>query len=160
VLTIKDYAKQRNKSVQAVYKQIKAKENALLLDGHILIKKIGNKNTKVLDDVAVAVLDEASRQAPIIVEQTNKDEELEQLRAENKILTVKVLELQEILTVKVLELQEKLIVKSERIEELQQLRLEDNKKQQEQAEKESVKTKGGLVNRFISKLKRMESQNE
>jgi len=136
VLTIKDYAKQRNKSVQAVYKQIKAKENAPLLDGHILIKKIGNKNTKVLDDVAVAVLDEASRQAPVIVEQANKDEELEQLRAENKLLTVKVLELQE-----------KLIIKSERIEELQQLRIED-------------KAKGGLVNTIKSIFKGKESQNE
>lgn len=102
MITVKEYAEQQGKSVQAVYKQIRAKENAALLENHIFLQKVGNKTAKVLDDEAVEILNNASRQAPTVVLQNGKDElietlqaEKEQLANENKALLVKVAELQE-----------------------------------------------------------------
>lgn len=106
--TIKEYAEKNHKSVQAVYGQLKRKENAALLKKHIFIRKINNKNTKVLDEEAIKILDEASRQAPSIVMQKDTSEELDQLKIENRNLLIKVGELQEAI-----------IKKSEKIELLQ-----------------------------------------
>ncbi len=102
MITVKEYADQQGKSVQAVYKQIRAKENAALLENHIFLQKVGNKTVKVLDDEAIEILNNASRQAPTVILQNGKDELIETLRIEkdqlaneNKALLVKVAELQE-----------------------------------------------------------------
>lgn len=119
MISIKEYAKLNSKSVQAVYKQMKSKENSNALKGHIHTLKINNKETKFLDADAVAILDDASRQAPTVIIQTEDKTLIEQLTMENKNLLLKVAELQEII-----------INKSEKIEKLQEaniLLLEQNK---------------------------------
>lgn len=93
-MTIKEYAASRGKTVQAVYKQIHAKENAEAKD-HIRKEKRGNKSVQILDDEAIRILDDASRQTPVIITQTVKDTELENLRLENENFKIKIMELQE-----------------------------------------------------------------
>lgn len=73
-ISVKDYAAQRGKTVQAVYQQMKRKENAAQLEGHIQTHRVGNKNVKYLDDTAVFILDQASGSAPLtIIEEGLKD---------------------------------------------------------------------------------------
>lgn len=95
MITIKEYAESHGKSVQSVYKQMKSKENATLLDGHIFIEKINNKNVKMLDDVAVQILDDASKQSIQVVLQNEDKETIERLEEENKKLLLKIASLQE-----------------------------------------------------------------
>ena len=118
-MTIKEYAASRGKTVQAVYKQIRAKENAEV-KGHIHKEKRGNKNIQILDDEAIRILDDASRQTPVIITQTAKDTELENLRLENENLKIKIMELQE-----------KLISTHEKIACLQEQLLADQKQAEE-----------------------------
>ena len=66
-ISVKEYAKSRGKTVQAVYQQLKSKENADLITGHITSHRVGNKKVKFLDDTAVKILDEASSSAPIVI---------------------------------------------------------------------------------------------
>lgn len=82
MITVKEYAERKGKSVQAVYKQMRAKENAALLENHIFLQKVGNKTAKVLDDEAVRILDEASRKIPTVIVQDGKDDIIESLRME------------------------------------------------------------------------------
>lgn len=95
MITVKEYAERKGKSVQAVYKQMRAKENATLLENHIFLQKVGNKTAKVLDDEAVRILDEASRKIPTVIVQNGKDDIIESLRMENKQLLLKVADLQD-----------------------------------------------------------------
>lgn len=95
MITIKEYAESHGKSVQSVYKQMKSKENATLLDGHIVVEKINNKNVKMLDDVAVQILDDASKQSIQVVLQNEDKETIERLEEENKKLLLKIASLQE-----------------------------------------------------------------
>lgn len=95
MITVKEYAERKGKSVQAVYKQMRAKENAALLENHIFLQKVGNKTAKVLDDEAVRILDEASRKIPTVIVQDGKDDIIESLRMENKQLLLKVADLQD-----------------------------------------------------------------
>lgn len=95
MITVKEYAERKGKSVQAVYKQMRAKENAALLENHIFLQKVGNKTAKVLDDEAVRILDEASRKIPTVLVQDGKDDMIESLRMENKQLLLKVADLQD-----------------------------------------------------------------
>ncbi|MCM1264233.1 MAG: hypothetical protein NC313_16095 [Butyrivibrio sp.] len=153
MLTIKEYAEKSGKSVQAVYKQIKAKENATLLEGHILLRKIGGKTIKVLDDDAVKVLDEASRQAPTVVLQSGKDdmierlqEEKEQLASENKALLVKIAELQEQL---IHEKDNVKLLQQEKIELLEERQYIQN---QQPEEEEDDKVKNSFWKRLWNKV--------
>lgn len=120
MVTIKEYAEKSGKSVQAVYKQMKAKENAALLEGHILFRKIGNKSTKVLDDEAVKILDEASRTAPTVVLQSGKDDMIERLQTEKEQLINE----NKALLIKVAELQEQLLQEKDNVKLLQQEKIE------------------------------------
>lgn len=95
MITIKEYAELHGKSVQAVYKQLKSKENATLLEGHIITEKINNKNVKMLDDVAVQILNDASKQSIQVILQNDDKERIEQLETENKTLLIKIASLQE-----------------------------------------------------------------
>ena len=54
MITVKEYADRRNKSVQAVYKQLRREKNKRRLEGH-LIKQ--NRMT-YLDEEAIKILDE------------------------------------------------------------------------------------------------------
>lgn len=92
LITIKEYANKKNVSYEAVRKQIqKYKDNEL--KKHI----IKQNKTQYLDEYAVEFLDNRRRESPIMVVQMDKDEELKRLEVENKLLMVKVAELQEAL---------------------------------------------------------------
>ena len=95
MITIKEYAESRGKSVQSVYKQMRSKENAAALDGHIIIQKFNNKDVKFLDEEAVRVLDAASSQSVQVIDRSTDKEELEALKQENKALLIKIADLQE-----------------------------------------------------------------
>lgn len=94
MITIKEYAELHGKSVQAVYKQIKSKENANVLDGHIFKEKINNKSVKMLDDEAVRILEMASKQSIQVILQQDDKEKIEQLEAENKNLLLQIASIQ------------------------------------------------------------------
>lgn len=131
MISVKEYAKQNQKSVQAVYKQIKSHENAKALEGHIFTRKINNKDTKFLDNTAIEILDEASRQAPTIIVRTSEHEMIDQLTQENKKLLIKVAQLQAVI-----------IDKSEKIEQLQEanillLETKNNPKAEDPEKKQS-----------------------
>lgn len=122
-LTIKQYAESRNKSVQAVYKQMKAVNTIPELEGHIKFLKIGNKKTKVLDEHAQAVLDQASQQAPTVVVDNAKDDEIAFLKAQVNELQTKLfdvqqryIESQESSNKRILELSEKLLLLEQKSE--------------------------------------------
>lgn len=82
MITIKDYAKQKGVSYEAIRKQIKRYEDEL--EGHL----VKQNRFLMLDDEAVRFLDSKRSENPIIVYEQNKDEELEQLRHENKVLLI------------------------------------------------------------------------
>ena len=89
MISIKDYAAQNNVSYEAVRQQVN--RYAAELDGHII--KVSR--TKYLDDDAVAFLDEKRKVNPVVVIERSKDEELEQLKNENKMLLLKLVEAQD-----------------------------------------------------------------
>lgn len=126
-MTIKEYADKHGKSVQSVYKQMKSKENAKRLEGHILFRKVGNKNVQVLDEVAISILEEASTQAPQVIVQMEDKEQIAQLQEENKALLVKLTEVQEAL----IKAKEQSL-----LAEQQKLLLEDKEKQIEKLQKD------------------------
>lgn len=86
--TIKEYAKEKNISYEAVRKQVKRYQNEL--SDHITT----NNKTKYLDEYAIQFLDERRKNNPITIVETEKNEKIEQLEAENKNLLLKVAELQ------------------------------------------------------------------
>ena len=77
-ITIKEYADSRGKSVQSVYQQLKGKRTNSIISSHIKEKIVNNKKTKVLDDVAIKILDEASNTSVQILEENNKQKEYEE----------------------------------------------------------------------------------
>lgn len=89
MITIKDYAKSRNITYEAVRKQVI--RYATELDGHTTKEK----RTTYLDDYAVEFLDEKRKGNPIVILETSKDEEIERLQNENKALLLKITTLQE-----------------------------------------------------------------
>lgn len=99
MITIKDYAKQKGVSYEAIRKQIKRYEDEL--EGHL----VKQNRFLMLDDEAVRFLDSKRSENPVIVYEQNKDEELEQLRHENKVLLIQMNTVQDQLG----EVQQKLI---------------------------------------------------
>lgn len=90
-VSIKDYANQRGKTVQAVYQQMKRKENVNALAGHVHVKRVGNKDVKFLDEVAVSLLDEASHSTPIVIQQDDLKNALEQTSQDLELAQKKLL---------------------------------------------------------------------
>lgn len=131
MITIKEYAELHGKSVQAVYKQLKSKENATLLEGHIFTEKINNKNVKMLDDIAVQILNDASKQSIQVIMQNDDRERIEQLETENKTLLIKIASLQEELITTQKELGKEKdnvkVLQSEKIELLEQKNQQESK---------------------------------
>lgn len=80
-ISIKNYAASKNKTVQAVYQQMKRPENAKALEGHVFTRRIGNKDVKHLDQEAVRILDEASSATPVVFLQEDLKQELEEKTA-------------------------------------------------------------------------------
>ena len=89
MITIKDYAKSRNITYEAVRKQVV--RYATELDGHTTKEN----RTTYLDDYAVEFLDNKRNSNPIVILETSKDEEIERLQNENKALLLKITSLQE-----------------------------------------------------------------
>lgn len=87
--SIKNYAKARNISYEAARKQVK--RYAAELEGHIRTKN----RTQYLDNYAVELLDSHRQSSPIVIMQQDKDDELQQLRQENKALLQQVAALQD-----------------------------------------------------------------
>lgn len=103
MITIKDYAKDKNISYEAVRKQVKRYKEEL--KDHISIQN----RTQFLDDFAVDFLNERRNESPIIIQEQAKDEELERLREENKNLLIKMVSIEEELKQVLKELSEVLV---------------------------------------------------
>lgn len=89
MISLKDYAKSKKISYEAVRKQVARYKNEL--EGHI--SKI--HRTQYLDDAAIKFLDEKRAINPVAIIQIDKDEEIERLKEENKSLLVNVATLQD-----------------------------------------------------------------
>lgn len=133
MITIKEYADLHGKSVQSVYKQLKSKENAKLLDGHIFIEKINNKNVKMLDDIAVKILDNASKQSIQIVTQNGDKEKIERLEEENKNLLMQIASIQQ----ELIKTQKELSKEKDNVKLLQEQRIQLLESKEEPKEKKS-----------------------
>lgn len=79
-VSIKDFAEQRGKTVQAVYQQMKRKENAAALEGHVFTQRVGNKDVKYLDEEAVSILDKSSSSAPLTILEDGLRADLEETK--------------------------------------------------------------------------------
>ena len=84
VISIKDYAKQKNISYEAVRQQVVRYKREL--DGHLI--KDGRQ--QFLDEEAVAFLDAKRQKNPVAIIQMDKDERIEKLEEENKTLLQRV----------------------------------------------------------------------
>lgn len=91
--TIKEYAESHSVTIQAVYQQINRKQNKEFISKNI--KKING--VKYLNDEAVSFLESKRANSPSVIIQTGENEKIEQLENENKILLLKVTELQDLL---------------------------------------------------------------
>lgn len=89
MVSLKEYAKNKGVSYEAVRKQVNRYKDEL--KGHI--SKVNR--TQYLDEEAVAFLDSKRAESPIIIMESGKDEEIQRLEMENKALLLKVAELQE-----------------------------------------------------------------
>lgn len=89
MISLKDYAAQRNITYEAVRKSVtRYKEE---LEGHIVV----TDRTQYLDDEAVAFLDERRKKNPVVIIQQDKDEKIQRLEEEVDVLKSKVIMLYE-----------------------------------------------------------------
>lgn len=138
MISIKDYAAQKNVSYEAIRKQIKRYETQL--DGHL--ERIGR--TLYLDDDAVAFLDDKRKKNPVVVVKEDTDRVVQGLYEENKQLLIKITALQDELIEeksKVQELQGLLLAEREQVKQLQAQMLDAAVKDDEQ-EDVSEQTEG------------------
>lgn len=91
MVSIKEYAKNKGVSYEAVRKQVNRYREEL--KGHI--SKVNR--TQYLDEEAVIFLDNKRAESPIVIMENGKDDEIQRLEMENKALLLKVAELQEAL---------------------------------------------------------------
>ena len=89
IISLKDYAKQKNVSYEAVRQQVVRYAEDL---GDHLVK---DGRQQFLDDEAVAFLDSKRKKNPIAIYQIEKDEEIERLENQNKELLMKLAAAQE-----------------------------------------------------------------
>lgn len=97
MITIKEYAEKRHKTVQAVHKQLNNKKNRELLKNHVFLEVVNGREVKVLDDFAVQELDAASLSDKITVQNVENKEQIKQLEDANKAMMMKLLNLQDLL---------------------------------------------------------------
>ena len=120
MITVKEYADSRNKSVQAVYKQLHREKNRTRLEGHLLKQ---NRMT-YLDEEAIKILDESQNVSIVL----NVRDELSEYknRVESLIESNNQLrDQQDFLKNKIINLQDELKVKTE---QMTSLLLENNEK--------------------------------
>jgi len=106
LLTIKEYAESQSVSYEAIRKQLVQYESELQDHIHTVKRK------KYLDDTAINFLDEHRKGNPVIVQQADQQEELEELRNENKNLLLQLNSKSEqllILQQQIIEMQQELI---------------------------------------------------
>lgn len=99
MISLKDLAHQNGVSYEAVRQQVK--RYAADLSGHIFVEG----RTQFLDDFAIEFLEGKRKANPVIVYESNKDEEIERLQEENKTLLLRLSEKQE----KIEQLQDRLL---------------------------------------------------
>ena len=133
LLTIREYAKQKHVTYEAVRKQIQKYKDDELKD-HIIQK---NK-TQYLDEYAIDFLDNRRRESPVMLYQMNQDEEIQRLTEENKNLLLKLTEVQDALIKakeqSLLAEQQKLLLEDKE----RQLQAKDEELSQLQREKEKI----------------------
>ena len=122
MLSIRDYAKNKGCSYEAVRKQVNRYKGEL--EGHI--SKVNR--TQYLDEYAVEFLDSKRAANPVVVVEIGKDEEIKRLEEENRKLLLKVAELQDAL------LGEKDLVKALQEEKIKLL----EKKEEQQPEEKKI----------------------
>jgi hypothetical protein len=87
MISLKDYAAQKNVSYEAIRKQVARYRDEL--EDHIVV----DGRQMYLDDEAVAFLDEKRQKNPVIVYQQSKDEEIAALRSDKEQLIMKTAEM-------------------------------------------------------------------
>lgn len=91
MISLKDYAREKGVSYEAIRKQVARYKDEL--EGHI----IKEGRTQYLDDAAVEFLDHKRATNPVILLEASRDDEVQRLTDENKVLLLKVAELQDAL---------------------------------------------------------------
>ena len=89
MISLKDYAREKGVSYEAVRKQVTRYKDEL--EGHITKEN----RTQYLDDEAVEFLNHKRATNPVILMEANWDDEFKRLSEENKALLLKVAELQD-----------------------------------------------------------------
>lgn len=89
MISMRDYAKQKNISYEAVRKQVVRYKNELA--DHIFKQD----RTQFLDEYAVDFLDQKRASNPVIIYEVSKDEEIDRLKKENDSYLKKIAALQE-----------------------------------------------------------------
>lgn len=128
MISLKDYAKNKNVSYEAVRKQVNRYKNEL--EGNI--HKVNR--TQYLDDEAVAFLDSKRTESPVILLQMDKDEEIQRLSDENKALLVQIAQIQN----ELIQTQKALSAEKDSVKQLQAEKialLEAKQEQETEAEK-------------------------
>lgn len=89
MISLKDYAKKKNVSYEAVRKQVNRYRDEL---GDHLYKK---DRTQYLDEEGEAFLDRKRASNPVILLEHDKDEQIDELKQQNESLKIKIMELQD-----------------------------------------------------------------
>lgn len=89
MISMKDYAKSKNVSYEAIRKQVARYKNEL--EGHIFKQD----RTNFLDEYAIEFLDQKRASNPVIIYEVAKDEEIDRLKKENDSYLKKIAFLQE-----------------------------------------------------------------
>ena len=133
MVTVKEYAEMRGKSVQSVYKQMKSKENAVGLEGHIHVRRVNNKDVKFLDEEGVKVLDEASNHSIQVILETDDKERIARLEEEKQALLNQIASIQN----ELIQTQKALSAEKDSVKQLQAEKIALLEAKQEEPEKKS-----------------------
>ena len=76
MVSVKEYAKSRGVTIQAVHQQMSRKRNSEKLVGHVQIIE----GVKYLDEEATAILDESRKKTPVVIIDDQKDQLIQELK--------------------------------------------------------------------------------
>lgn len=156
MISIKDFAIEKGVSYEAVRKQVARYADEL--NGHI--SKVSR--TQYLDDYAVEFLNEKRRNNPVVVLQESRNDEIQRLYDENRMLLIKITELQERLIHEkdqMRELQAEKIVFIESKEKLAEQEKENMRLEQELNEtRRSLEAEKDMARRYESWFKEKTDQ--
>lgn len=128
MISVKEFARMHGKSAQAVYQQMKRKENAKALEGHVFEQRIGGKMVKMLDDEAVEVLENSSKQTPSVVVVTDDKERIAELERENELLKAKIAQIQDDMIKQIMSQNERILELTDKVMLLTEKPVEEAKK--------------------------------